>query len=546
MSQTRNAPHPPQSTRARISDVSAAAWPVLLGLVGLVMFHGPMARDGFGRIHGNLIDGRLVALLLEHAHQWIAGHVPGFFSPTWLYYPYPDALTLTETMLGATPLYSPLRFAGLAPLHAFQMWMVLCSALGYAATYLLARALRISHWGAGLAAFLFTFGMSRVTAAHHPQLLFFFPTPLCFLALMQYLRAATAARRWLWLIVVALVAAWQTWAAAYLGYFLVFGMAAGCLTTLAMRDTRALALAYLRRDFPMLALAWVVYATALYPLIAATLRHGDLLARSWAEVATYLPTPASLVFPHGRSLLYGWLHDTMVPWVNNPSESQLFSGLAALFAPLGLWLCVRRERREATAVFDPRIANVLVATWLALTLVMVGDRAGHSLWWLPWHLPGARGIRAVGRLGLFTMLLAGLALGLLATWLEARLNHGRLIVFALTIFVVLESAVDNRYLFSLASHDRRIAAVEAALRRHLGNPCPAFFYQGASHNAWADHVDAMWVSLQTHVPTLNGWAGVEPPGWNFRETSTVKEEDLLHWARAFAPGLARVCVVMEE
>jgi hypothetical protein len=509
------------------------------------MLHGPMARDGFGRVHGNLIDGRLVALLLEHAHQWIAGRVTGFFSPTWLYYPYPESLTLTETMLGATPLYSPLRFAGLAPLRAFQLWMVLSSAFGYAATYVLARAIRIGRLGAALAAFLFTFGMSRVTASHHPQLLFFLPTPLCLLAVLQYLKAGTAGRRCLWLIGVAAVAAWQTWAAGYLGVFLVLGIAVACLAALVIRDTRPRLVTLLRRDFPMLALGAIVYAAALFPLVTATLPHRALLTRSWAEVATYLPTPASFVFPHGRSLLYGWLHDTLATWVNNPSESQLFSGLAALVAPFGLWLLARHEQRQGQPVFDVRMARLLIFAWLALTLLVIGDRAGHSLWWLPWHLPGASGIRAIGRLEILILLTASLALGLVATWIEERLGHGRLLVVALTIFVVLESAVDNRYLFSVAAHERRIAKVEAILRRHPENPCPAFFYESAGGNAWAAHVDAMWVSLRTNVPTLNGWAGAEPPGWNFRETSSVKTEDLLAWAHTFAPSLSRVCVVKE-
>ena len=43
------------------------ALPVLFLLVGLTLLHGPMLRDGAGRVHGNMVDGRLVALLLEHA-----------------------------------------------------------------------------------------------------------------------------------------------------------------------------------------------------------------------------------------------------------------------------------------------------------------------------------------------------------------------------------------------------------------------------------------------------------------------------------------------
>lgn len=533
-----------------------AAWPWFLGVLGLVLLHGPMARDGFGRAHGNLIDGRLVALLLEHAHQWMLGlwgmsGVPGnratgsFFDPTWLYYPYPDALTLTDTMLGAIPLYSPFRLAGISPLHALQLWMVLCSVLGYASMYRLARTLKMSQLGATLAAFLSAFAMPRVTAAHHPQLAFFFPTVLALLALIHYLRADTRVNRLLWLMGVAFLTAWQTWATVYLGLFLVLAIGMGCLAALAMHETRQTLLACIRRDWSLLGLAALVFAVLLFPLMAATLQHGPLLDRSWAEVSTYLPTPASLVFPHGQSLLYGRFHDSVDAYVNNPSESQLFAGVVALLAPLALWQIMRRDRSAAQPAFASSPAKLLLLTWAGLLLLMLGDRSGHSLWWLPWHIPGARGIRGVGRLGLFLLLLVSLALGWVATWAETRYRHGRWLVVGLSLWVVLENAVDNRYLFSLASHQHRVDRVARAVQQHPDRPCPAFFYQSASSNAWVGHVDAMWASFQTGVPTLNGWAGAEPPGWQFRETRSVQVADLLAWARRYQPSLAQVCLVKE-
>jgi hypothetical protein len=527
-----------------------------LGVLGLTVLHGPMARDGFGRAHGNLIDGRLVALLLEHAHRWtfgsgalgdgITGRAPSFFDPTWLYYPYPDALSLTETMLGAIPLYSPFRFVGVSPLHSFQLWMVLCSALGYATMYRLSRTLKMGPIGATLAAFLCTFAMPRVTAAHHPQLAFFFPTVLALLGLIHYLRAPTVSKRMLWLVGVAGLAAWQTWATVYFGVFLILAMVTAGLAALAMRETRQILLTCLRRDWAFVILAAVAFAALLFPLVTAILRHGPLLDRPWAEVSTYLPTPASLVFPHGHSLLYGWLHDSVGRYVNNPNESQLFAGTVALLAPLALWRIVRREQTAAQPAFDLSSAKLLLLTWALLLFLMLGDRSGHSFWWLLWHLPGGSGLRGVSRLGLVVLLLVSLALGWAATWLETRCSRGRLAVIVLSLFVVLENAVDNGYLFSLASHQRRVAHLAFAVQHHPDQPCAAFFYQSASNNNWAGHVDAMWASFQTGVPTLNGWAGTEPPGWRFREASSVNAEDLLSWARHYQPNLSHVCLVKED
>jgi hypothetical protein len=53
-------------------------------------------------------------------------------------------------------------------------------------------------------------------------------------------------------------------------------------------------------------------------------------------------------------------------------------------------------------------------------------------------------------------------------------------------------------------------------------------------------------SGRVHGNLIDGWDGAEPPGRNFRQTASVKAEDLLRWAHTFAPSLSRVCVVRVE
>lgn len=514
--------------------------PAVFLLVGLFLLHGPMLRDGLGRVHGNMVDGRLVALLLEHAHRWLAGTAPSLFSPSWMFYPYPNALTLTDTLLGGTLLYSPLRWLGLPPLHAFQAWIVLAAALGFGAVHRLASRLGMSPLAACLAAFVVTFGMPRVSAAHHPQLAFFLPVPLVLLALLSAFEAKTRTRRMLLVLTAALALAWQFWVAAYLGLFALLALGVTAVTSIAFRDSRRVLLGKLAADksfnLAVALAAAALFAICMAPLVRASAVHGDLLRRPWQEVATYLPTAAALVFPHGGSPLYGWAHGLLAPFVNNTSESQLFAGFAALMAPVGVAILVRR----APHAINRALAVVLLVVWGALTILMLGDRSGHSLWRLVHALPGGQSIRAVGRLGFFTLFCGALMLGQVVTWLELRVHRRWLI--ALAAFVIAENAIDNRYLFSVAAHDQRIAAVTEELARRT--PCPAFIIptEQDDFRAYAVQLDAMWASAETGIPTLNGWAGAAPPGWSFRGRPLLRAQ-ALDWARHYRPDLADVCVL---
>jgi hypothetical protein len=45
--------------------------------------------------------------------------------------------------------------------------------------------------------------------------------------------------------------------------------------------------------------------------------------------------------------------------------------------------------------------------------------------------------------------------------------------------------------------------------------CHAFFVDAPRPADYLDQTDAMWISLQAELPTLNGIAGWFPPGWDF-------------------------------
>jgi hypothetical protein len=185
---------------------------------------------------------------------------------------------------------------------------------------------------------------------------------------------------------------------------------------------------------------------------------------------------------------------------------------------------------------------VLLAVWASLNLLMLSDKSGHSLWWLVHALPGGSGVRAVGRVGFFTLFCSALMVGQIVTWLEERKRW--IWPALLTVFIVVEGAVDNRYLFSIASHQQRTAAVQQDLQPHPA--CAAFVLESPQNDfrSYAVQLDAMWASSKTGIPTLNGWAGATPPGWDFRGRAFPSDEAAA-WVRRYRGTTGEVCVLPE-
>ena len=58
-------------------------------------------------------------------------------------------------------------------------------------------------------------------------------------------------------------------------------------------------------------------------------------------------------------------------------------------------------------------------------------------------------------------------------------------------------------------------------------------------------IDAMMIALAQRLPTINGYSGLNPPGWNFYDTRAADyEQRAKHWAlrRGVENGLCRIDV----
>jgi hypothetical protein len=56
-------------------------------------------------------------------------------------------------------------------------------------------------------------------------------------------------------------------------------------------------------------------------------------------------------------------------------------------------------------------------------------------------------------------------------------------------------------------------------------------------------IDAMFAASELGIPTVNGYSGNEPPGWELRDTAA--RDKLEAWARVSGLDVSHVCVIVQ-
>jgi hypothetical protein len=130
--------------------------------------------------------------------------------------------------------------------------------------------------------------------------------------------------------------------------------------------------------------------------------------------------------------------------------------------------------------------------------------------WLGYYrlIPGAIAIRAVGRVVL--IMLIPMALGLTClVWLLER-KRWALAGGIVALACLAEQAVTTDTFDAAANR-----ATVAGIARRVDRGKVAFYYRPCDDPSGYpyDHLDAMWASLESGVPTINGYSGYAPREW---------------------------------
>ena len=547
-----SAPVDPSVRRRHPGARWATLAPWCLWALGIVVTFRPALRSGFRLLQIGPGDPRLINYLLEHSWRFVLrepGHTSLWDPP--FFYPVEGVGAYTDTMLGAIAPFGLLRALGLEPGPAFQLWMMTALSLAFLATYLLlARGLGLGRWPAAAGAFLTGFGSSRGASFNSPQLFTLFWGLFALYALARALEAANdggwpmgvrggggSRRAPGWIAAAAALLALQAWSAFYPAFFFALVLMVAVVVAMVLPVCRERLLRLVTRHPAALALSAIGLGAALVPLARAHLAAVDVVGwQSWQSVAAGLPPMSTWFYPGRSNLLYQkiGIAQLMMP----PHEPGQFShGLGFVTTTVSLAGLVAARRR-------PIAALVLASTAIVIVLATVWP-GGGSLWRVVWEaVPGARAIRYPARIGMLLTVSGSIGLALFLD--RARQPWHRAAAIGAAALCLIEQPHHAR-----GHHQDGYRAGVDRIAAEIDTNCEAFYLAGGltssgpgerrrdSPDPKRTQVAAMWVSLASGVPTVNGIAAVEPPGWaafadaeldaGDGETRIVRELD--RWAR---------------
>ncbi|MCL4562973.1 MAG: hypothetical protein M1281_20460 [Chloroflexi bacterium] len=496
-----------------------------LSVIGLVFILGlwlvvirPLGLH-FTFVPGDLGDARFNNYVLENFYRWVTGLNRDYWNAPF-FYPFPMTMAFSDNLLGSAPFYAFFRWVGFDFTSAFQAWYILGYCLNFAAAgYVLSR-LGLKPLAVAAGAFFFTFGLPLLAQENHAQLLYRFGVPLgCYFLWMFYQEP-----RLIKLVALALCLVWQFFLTIYIGIFLSLLLAVLVVVlpfcfrvrtiwkrillgpqrliqawNAARLPEKVLEMgAILVLGLSLLALLWPYYKTSRI--------YG--FSRDWDTVSIMLPRPQSYLLADNSQI---WSSiSKLVPDPVAPHEHQLFPGIAAA----GLLILGMVGR------FDTPNRRIAWAHFAAM-LVLVGltlDIHGFSLYRFIWQIPGMNSLRAVTRIQLVLMwplaLFMAWVFDALIRWLGSKPYWTMSLVYLIAALLISESVFYHHTRYSIPVSQARLDKLRQQIPVSLPKN-PILFFKNGANPFWAVEIDAMLVSQEMGMPTMNGYSGNNPPGHTY-------------------------------
>ncbi|WDN90750.1 hypothetical protein BuS5_03721 [Desulfosarcina sp. BuS5] len=485
-------------------------------LLIFVLFALPIEQlHHFTMMPGDIGDARLNNYFLENIYQFFAGNSESLWH-LGFFWPFPYVLGFSDNLFGSAPVYLIARlFTGQSD-TAFQIWFMFAYVVNFSAAYYSLRRLGRSQMASTVGALIFAFALPTTAQAGHAQLHYRFGVPLAttffvlFLQRKEYRLLAIAGA---WLV-------WQFYCGIYMGFFTLLLLVAAtavhflytkyslkCSFILLLNEFISPWKAQSKKDkIKFLIILMALFGAILwlfYPYLQVSNIYGA--KRTWGEISTMLPRPQSYFLSDAS---YFWSIPTARIFSNIPMrhEHQMFIGFVPMFLSVLGFLLGSRKKNGHVFILMSGMLGVVILSTLYIN--------GFSLWYLVHNLPLCSAIRAMSRLD--QVLLFPVAYLVCICIDDLRTNHQCVNKFVIVIIVpllIVEFSATTMYVSSKKEWRERLAIKESVIPKHLAKDSILFFSQ--NKGPWfADEIDAMWVSLNHGVKTLNGYSGLFPPGYS--------------------------------
>lgn len=466
-----------------------------------------MLSSGFGQTQG-AADARFINYLMEHDHRWLmqsSGH-ESLMDPA-MFWPQKNAEAFSDTFISFLPFYSLWRWMGLDWDSAYQACLLTLSVANFLGGFVLLRwGFKRGVFGASAGAFLLSFAVSRQWHINHLQLWVHVYITMAIVALIGLFRCPQTSqfriKRLLWIVLFYMCLTAQFYGAFYLIFFFALCLAITVVVALMIPSLRRGVLLVLRWNWLALLFGAVCVAVACWPLARSYMEARKLGGPwSWQLVSNLLARPQSWIYVNKESWWYGWM-DSMPFFSQLPTaqEQPVGFGFLSTIVVLG------------TVFWQRRLAWVKLLAIVSAVVIVLGTCITPQ--WSPWKLiydfvPGGNGLRAVCRIALMLLYPGAILLAMFADKLWSLSPKWKVLGVAVVIACCLEQGSSSQ-VFDKQSKRQDVRAIAARVK-------PGFkaFYWTSHDEARNDelNVDAMLASLESGVPTVNGYTGRFPPKW---------------------------------
>ncbi len=504
----------------RAAAVVGIAW-----AAGAAIFFRDFLLSGFDLVPGDRLDARLIVYIHEHLFQWLLGNAR-LTSPD-IYHPQANVLGYSDAFLLDLLPYSAFRMMGLDPyLSIMTMFLALSGLCFVCVTILLNGFLRANIFLALAGAILITFpnNLYFKTESGHLQFFTLYYIPgIILLGLWSVKDFPKIASR-----SVAGVAATSTLFALLLatGYYTAWMFAMTALLAItaigvARRHDVFRFLALNARPLAILfGFAAAGFAIGLIPFVLIYLPVVRIFpSRPFQEFILRAPGIGDMANVSAWNLVWGSLASALLGGARagNPELALAITpGMTLAF--LAFAQAAMRGKLDdganspRTHLYALAGLSVLLGSWL-LTL-KVGAFSGF---WIAFQtLPGAGAIRAGERVQLVANLWVASALVLMIHRWIAKESGASCVRRYLLSGVILALCIVEQLNLRENELSRSTELAE------LGTvPAPPLSCQSFLMKKFGPvrEVDAMWISLETGLPTLNGRSGGAPPGWGLGDSA---------------------------
>lgn len=527
--------------------------------VGALWFFRDPLFSGFDTITGDRGDARLVIFL--HEHWWRVWQGEASWRSPAMFSPVDGTLGYSDTFVLDQVLYIPLRIVGFDQFVAFQLTLIGLTAIGFASLFtLMRRYLRLALAPSCLLSAAGVFANNVYVDTGHPQLYAINVVSLVALVFVAAWHASTDRWRLAGSAGGGLLTALLLWSTFYFGWFTIFF---GCLIVLmttgiglATRGKAEVA-ATIRERWPMAAAATTGLIVGLVPFMATYLPIlDDTERRSYDEVANLAPRPLDLVNVGRDNVAWGWLvrplldGDERLDQLNRAVAPTPLLFIVGVVATLAL---TRLVMERTSRIAPTGLAVGITAVVAAIMPIQFGF---GGLWaWAHRLVPGATALRVFARVEVVAALLLCLTI---ACWLGARAesesdSHDRdasndvesstkapaptpaarplagigpvmLGVLAVICFEQLNTTGNFR------QFDRSDELAMLADTSSHPDGCDVFYITDAGREV-TDHtlISAMLIAHERDIPTLNGYSGQRPPGWQLLPWEDGYETSIEDW-----------------